>query len=69
MNYLVCYLLILLVYRVWNAGTRPAHEECQQCGLWIGDPPHGEPRICPVCETPMLAAGSTLRQTWDWRKL
>lgn len=70
MKWFLLALLVAVIYRAWDAGTRPAHEDCPKCGLWIGDPElAGEPRSCPACGSSMLAAGSTQRQDWDWRKV
>ncbi len=68
--FLVLALMLAVTHRIWDAGTHSAHEDCPNCGLWIGDPElAGEPRICPVCGSFMLAAGSTRRRAWDWRKV
>ena len=70
MKWLALALLATVAYRSWDAGTRPAHEDCPRCGLWIGRPELvGEPRKCPACGAFMLAAGSTQRRGWDWRKV
>lgn len=48
-------LALCVAHVLYRERHHPMHEDCQACGLWIGDPAwEGLPRVCPGCGAPML---------------